>query len=79
MTAYVTSTVSNIIEVNGAELEAAEEESGAVSEFVEAFEQQLSNVEVPEGEHLTFKEPNVAVQVSQWHRRVCTDSRLPNT
>ena len=63
VTASVTSIVSNIAAVDSAELEEAEESSGAISQFVEAFEQQLSNVEVPDREQLTILEPNVAVQV----------------
>ena len=62
VTTSVTNIVSNIASVETAELEAAES-SGAISQIVEAFEQQLSNAEVAEGEQLTIKEPNVAVQV----------------
>ena len=59
----MTNIVNNIAAIDAAELEAAEESSGAISQIVEAFEQQLSNVEVAEGEQLTINEPNVAVQV----------------
>ena len=66
VTKSITSIVSNIAQVETEELEAAEEESGAISKFVQAFEEQISHVEVADGRMLNIQQPNVAVQVI-WH------------
>ena len=63
MTKPFTTIVSNIAATDTVELEEAEDESGAVSQLVEAFEEQLSNVELDVGKELSIAEPNVAVQV----------------
>eukprot|EP00057_Strongylocentrotus_purpuratus_P011907 XP_011666381.1 PREDICTED: uncharacterized protein LOC753965 [Strongylocentrotus purpuratus] len=63
VTKSITSIVSNIAQVETEELEAAEENGGAISKFVQAFEEQISRVEVADGEMLNIQQPYVAVQV----------------
>eukprot|EP00057_Strongylocentrotus_purpuratus_P010609 XP_011665083.1 PREDICTED: uncharacterized protein LOC105438671 [Strongylocentrotus purpuratus] len=63
VTKSITSIMSNIAQVKTEELEAAEEEGGAISKFVQAFEEQISRVEVADGEMLNIQQPYVAVQV----------------
>ncbi|XP_030834051.1 adhesion G-protein coupled receptor G2-like [Strongylocentrotus purpuratus] len=63
VTKSITSIVSNIAQVESEELEAAEEEGGAISKLVLAFEEQISRVEVADGGLLNIQQPNVAVQV----------------
>ena len=63
VTKSITSIVSNIAQVETEELEAAEEESGAISKFIQAFEEQISRVKVADGGMLNIQQPNVAVQV----------------
>ncbi|XP_030841059.1 adhesion G-protein coupled receptor G2-like [Strongylocentrotus purpuratus] len=67
ITKYITSIVSNIAQVETEELKAAEEEGGAISKFVQAFEEQISRVEVADGTMLNIQQPNVAVQVQSVH------------
>ena len=55
--------MSNIAEVQTEEREAAEEEGGAISKLVEAFEEQIRRVEVADGGMLNIQQPNIAVQV----------------
>eukprot|EP00057_Strongylocentrotus_purpuratus_P004425 XP_003728667.2 PREDICTED: G-protein coupled receptor 126 [Strongylocentrotus purpuratus] len=62
VTEFITSIASNIAQVETEELEAAEE-GGAISKFVQAFEEQISRVEVADGGMLNIQQPNVAVQV----------------
>ena len=54
--------MSNIAQVDTEELEAAEENGGAISKFVQAFEEQISRVEVADGGMLNIQQPFVAVQ-----------------
>ncbi|XP_030829447.1 adhesion G-protein coupled receptor G2-like [Strongylocentrotus purpuratus] len=63
VTNSITSIVSNIAQVETKELEAAEEDGGAISKFVQVFEEQISRVEVADGGMLLIQQPNVAVQV----------------
>eukprot|EP00057_Strongylocentrotus_purpuratus_P016286 XP_011670760.1 PREDICTED: G-protein coupled receptor 126-like [Strongylocentrotus purpuratus] len=63
VTESITSIASNIAQVETEELVAAEEDGGAISKFVQAFEEQISRVEVADGEMLNIQQPNVAVQV----------------
>ncbi|XP_030845259.1 adhesion G-protein coupled receptor G6 [Strongylocentrotus purpuratus] len=63
VTESITSIVSNIAQVETEELEAAEEDGGAISKFIQAFEEQISRVEVADGGMLNIQQPNVAVQV----------------
>eukprot|EP00057_Strongylocentrotus_purpuratus_P023800 XP_011678274.1 PREDICTED: G-protein coupled receptor 126-like [Strongylocentrotus purpuratus] len=63
VTTSITSIVSNIAQVETEELEAAEEEDGAISKFVQAFEEQIGRVEVADGGMLNIQQPKVAVQV----------------
>ena len=63
VTESITSIVSNIAQVETEELEAAEEEGGAIRKFVQAFEEQIGRVEVADGGMLNIQQPNVAVQV----------------
>ncbi|XP_030844054.1 adhesion G-protein coupled receptor G6-like [Strongylocentrotus purpuratus] len=65
ITESITSIASNIAQVETEDLEAAEEESGAISKFVQAFEEQISRVEVADGGMLNIQQPNVAVQVQR--------------
>ncbi|XP_030843389.1 adhesion G-protein coupled receptor G7-like [Strongylocentrotus purpuratus] len=62
VTKSITSIVSNIAQVETEELEAAEEEGGAISKFVQAFEEQINHVQVADGGMLNIQQPNVAVQ-----------------
>ena len=55
--------MSNIAQVETEELEAAEEEGGAISKFVQAFEEQINRVEVADGGLLNIQQPSVAVKV----------------
>ncbi|XP_030851903.1 uncharacterized protein LOC100891145 isoform X3 [Strongylocentrotus purpuratus] len=63
VTESLTSIASNIAQVETEELNAAEEEDGSISKFVQAFEEQISRVEVVDGGMLNIQQPNVAVQV----------------
>ncbi|XP_030850109.1 latrophilin Cirl-like [Strongylocentrotus purpuratus] len=63
VTESITSIASNLAQVKTEELEAAEEESGAIGKFIQAFEEQISRVEVADGGMLNIQQPNVAVQV----------------
>eukprot|EP00057_Strongylocentrotus_purpuratus_P012929 XP_011667403.1 PREDICTED: G-protein coupled receptor 126-like [Strongylocentrotus purpuratus] len=63
VTESITRIVSNIAQVETEELEAAEEEGGAISKFVQAFEEQISRVEVADGGMLNIQQPNIALQV----------------
>eukprot|EP00057_Strongylocentrotus_purpuratus_P015633 XP_011670107.1 PREDICTED: probable G-protein coupled receptor 128 [Strongylocentrotus purpuratus] len=63
VTESITSIASNIAQVKTKELEAAEIEGGAISKFIQAFEEQISRVEVADGGMLNIQQPNVAVQV----------------
>ncbi|XP_030850108.1 adhesion G-protein coupled receptor G7 [Strongylocentrotus purpuratus] len=63
VTESITSIASNIAQVKTEELEAAEGEGGAISKFIQAFEEQISRVEVADGGMLNIQQPNVAVQV----------------
>ena len=63
VTESITSIASNIAQVETEELVAAEEDGGAISKFVQAFEEQISRVEVADGGMLNIQQPNVAVQV----------------
>eukprot|EP00057_Strongylocentrotus_purpuratus_P011694 XP_011666168.1 PREDICTED: latrophilin-3-like [Strongylocentrotus purpuratus] len=63
VTNSITSIVSNIAQVETKELEAAEEEGGAISKFVQAFEEQIGRVDVAGGGMLIIQQPNIAVQV----------------
>ncbi|XP_030851523.1 adhesion G-protein coupled receptor G6-like [Strongylocentrotus purpuratus] len=63
VTESITSIASNIAQVETEVLEAAEEEGGAISKFVQAFEEQISRVEVADGGMLNIQQSNVAVQV----------------
>eukprot|EP00057_Strongylocentrotus_purpuratus_P022891 XP_011677365.1 PREDICTED: fibronectin-like [Strongylocentrotus purpuratus] len=63
VTESITSIASNIAQVETEELVAAEEDGGAITKFVQAFEEQISRVEVADGEMLNIQKPNVAVQV----------------
>ena len=66
-TAVVTSIVSNIASVDMTELQQAEETTNAISNILIAYETQLNNVEVAEGEPFDVSEENIAVQVlSHW-------------
>ncbi|XP_041474777.1 uncharacterized protein LOC121423495 [Lytechinus variegatus] len=60
VTEDLTGTLSNVAEVETDILVAAEE---AVSKLREAFEEQISRVEVADGEMLNIQQPNVAVQI----------------
>ena len=62
-TATVTSIVSNIASVDMTELQEAEENTNAISNILMAYETQLNNVEVAEGEPFDVAEQNIAVQV----------------
>ena len=63
VTESITSIASNIAQVKTKELEAAEIEGGAISKFIQAFEEQISRVEVADAGMLNIQQPNVAVQV----------------
>eukprot|EP00057_Strongylocentrotus_purpuratus_P015646 XP_011670120.1 PREDICTED: G-protein coupled receptor 126-like [Strongylocentrotus purpuratus] len=63
VTESITSIASNLAQVKTEELEAAEEESGSIGKFIQAFEEQISRVEVADGGMLNIQQPNVAVQV----------------
>ncbi|XP_030843392.1 adhesion G-protein coupled receptor G2-like [Strongylocentrotus purpuratus] len=63
VTKSITSIVNNIAQVETEELEAAQDEGGAISKFVQAFEEQISHVQVADGGMLNIQQPNVAVQV----------------
>eukprot|EP00057_Strongylocentrotus_purpuratus_P006045 XP_011660519.1 PREDICTED: G-protein coupled receptor 126-like [Strongylocentrotus purpuratus] len=63
VTESIANIASNIAEVEAEVLEAAEEEGGAISKFVQAFEEQISRVEVTDGGMLNIQQPNIAVQV----------------
>ncbi|XP_041475218.1 uncharacterized protein LOC121423798 [Lytechinus variegatus] len=60
VTKDLTGTLSNVAEVQTDVLEAA---GDAVSILREAFEEQISQVEVADGEMLNIQQPNVAVQI----------------
>ncbi|XP_030839477.1 adhesion G-protein coupled receptor G2-like [Strongylocentrotus purpuratus] len=62
VTESITSIVSNVAQVETEELEAAEEEGGAISKFVQAFEEQINRVEVADGGLLNIQQPSVAVK-----------------
>ncbi|XP_030852228.1 adhesion G-protein coupled receptor G4 isoform X2 [Strongylocentrotus purpuratus] len=62
-TAVVTSIVSNIASVDMIELQQAEETTNAISNILMAYETQLNNVDVAEGEPFDVSEENIAVQV----------------
>eukprot|EP00057_Strongylocentrotus_purpuratus_P026323 XP_011680797.1 PREDICTED: probable G-protein coupled receptor 128 isoform X1 [Strongylocentrotus purpuratus] len=62
-TAVVTSIVSNIASVDMTELQEAEQNTNAISNILMAYETQLNNVEVAEGEPFDVAEQNIAVQV----------------
>eukprot|EP00057_Strongylocentrotus_purpuratus_P021823 XP_011676297.1 PREDICTED: G-protein coupled receptor 64 [Strongylocentrotus purpuratus] len=63
VTESITSIVSNIAQVQTEELETAEEEGGAISKFVQAFEEQINRVEVADGGLLNIQQPSVAVKI----------------
>eukprot|EP00057_Strongylocentrotus_purpuratus_P003265 XP_003726284.2 PREDICTED: probable G-protein coupled receptor 128 [Strongylocentrotus purpuratus] len=62
-TATVASIVSNIASVDMTELQQAEETTNAISNILMAYETQLNNVQVAEGEPFDAAEQNIAVQV----------------
>ncbi|XP_071508194.1 uncharacterized protein [Diadema antillarum] len=64
VTREVVRIVSNIAAVESSQLESAEEDNHAISDIVTAFEQQLRNTEVEDGEALNVAEENVVVQVA---------------
>ena len=55
---------SNLADVDMIELQEAEVQTDAVSHFVQAFQRQLSNVELDDGESVNITRPNVAIRVS---------------
>ena len=59
----MTSIVSNIASVDMTELQEAEQTTNAISNILMAYETQLNNVEVAEGEPFDVAEQNIAVQV----------------
>ncbi|XP_071492953.1 uncharacterized protein [Diadema antillarum] len=63
VTEHATRIVSNLAGVSASTLLAAESETGAISDVVEAFQKQLREVPLSEGEILNIVQPNVAVQI----------------
>ena len=69
LTVSVTGIISNIADFDEEELQEAETINGSVSQFIEAFEQQLDIVKLDEGQDaFMITSSNVAVQVIMIHR-----------
>eukprot|EP00057_Strongylocentrotus_purpuratus_P016535 XP_011671009.1 PREDICTED: G-protein coupled receptor 126 [Strongylocentrotus purpuratus] len=64
ITTLTAAIISNFAEKDEEELFAVEENTGAITQILESFEEQLSNLDISDGQSYTALEMNVAVQVT---------------
>ncbi|XP_011661147.2 adhesion G-protein coupled receptor G6-like [Strongylocentrotus purpuratus] len=64
ITTLTATIISNFAEKDEEELSAVEENTGAITQILESFEEQLNNLDISDGQSYTALEMNVAVQVT---------------
>ncbi|XP_030851629.1 adhesion G-protein coupled receptor G2-like [Strongylocentrotus purpuratus] len=64
ITTLTATIISNFAEKDEEELSAVEENTGAITQILESFEEQLNNLDISDGQSYTAFEMNVAVQVT---------------